>query len=173
MKIYMVRHTAVGVPQGTCYGQTNVPLKETFAEEAEIVKKNLENIDFDLVCSSPLSRCRKLAKYCGYGNVIEYHDCLKELHMGDWEMRMWDDLDMTVWKDDWVNNPAPNGESFAQMYNRVASFFDKLKERDAENVLIFAHGGVISCARVYFGEADIKQTFDLMPQYGEVVTFQC
>ena len=172
MSIYMVRHTAVGVPQGTCYGQTNVPLKETFIEEVEIVKKNLEDINFDLVYSSPLSRCRKLAKHCGYGNVVKYSDCLKELHMGDWEMHMWDDLDMTVWKDDWVNNPAPNGESFAQMYDRVALFLDKLKECNADNVLIFTHGGVISCARVYFGEADIKQTFDLMPQYGEVVVFQ-
>lgn len=173
MRIYMVRHTAVGVPQGTCYGQTNVPLKETFEEEAAAVKQNLEEINFDLVCSSPLGRCQKLAKFCGYGDVVEYHDRLKEIHMGDWEMHMWDDLDMAIWKDDWVNNPAPNGESFAQMYKRVASFMDELKERDVENVLIFAHGGVISCARVYFEQADMKETFNLMPQYGDIVEFEC
>lgn len=169
----MVRHTAVGVPQGTCYGQTNVPLKETFEEEAAVVKQNLEEINFDLVCSSPLGRCQKLAKFCGYGDVVEYHDRLKEIHMGDWEMHMWNDLDMAIWKDDWVNPPAPNGESFAQMYKRVASFMDELKERDVENVLIFAHGGVISCARVYFEQADMKETFNLMPQYGDIVEFEC
>jgi len=173
MKIYMVRHTAVGVPPGTCYGQTNVPLKETFEEKAAIVKKSLEGLEFGLVCSSPLSRCRKLAKYCGYSEVVEYHDRLKELNMGDWEMHMWDNLDMTVWKDDWVNNPAPNGESFMQMFERVSSFLDEVKERKTDNVLIFTHGGVISCARVYFGQADIKSTFDLMPQYGEIVQFEC
>lgn len=172
MNVYMVRHTAVGVPKGTCYGHTNVPLKETFEEEAKIVKKNLEDIKFDFVCSSPLSRCRKLAKFCGYGDVVKYHDRLKEMHMGDWEMHLWDDLDMAIWKDDWINNPTPNGESFAQMYNRVSSLLDELKDRGAENILIFTHGGVISCARVYFGHADIKQSFDLMPQYGEIVKFE-
>ena len=30
MVIYFMRHTAVDVPQGVCYGQTDVPLKPTF-----------------------------------------------------------------------------------------------------------------------------------------------
>ena len=64
MKLYLIRHTSVDVPQGTCYGQSNVPLKSSFEDEAEIVKKNLDGIAFDAVYSSPLSRCRKLARYC-------------------------------------------------------------------------------------------------------------
>lgn len=171
MKIYLVRHTAVGVPQGTCYGHTNVPLKDTFEQEAEVVKSLLEEKTFDAVFSSPLSRCRKLARYCGYEDRVRYVDRLKEMHMGDWEMHMWDDLDMDCWKDDWVTVPAPNGESFEQMYKRVSSFFDEIKVSGSKNILAFTHGGVISCARVYFGQADIKETFDLMPKYGEIVEF--
>ncbi len=34
MVIYLMRHTAVDVPQGVCYGQTDVPLKPTFEMEA-------------------------------------------------------------------------------------------------------------------------------------------
>lgn len=173
MKIYMVRHTSVGVPKGTCYGHTNVPLADTFIEEAGIVKQNLQGINFDFVYSSPLGRCRKLAEFCGYGEVVEFHDRLKEIHMGDWEMNLWDDLDMTLWKDEWVNIPAPNGESFIQMYERVSDFLNMVKTMKGDNALIFTHGGVISCARVYFGLADIKSTFDLMPQYGEIVVFDC
>lgn len=173
MKIYMVRHTSVGVPKGTCYGQTNVPLAETFAEEASIVKQNLQGINFGSIYSSPLSRCRKLAEFCGYGDVAEFHDRLKEIHMGDWEMHLWDDLDMTIWEEDWVNVPPPHGESFAQMYQRVSNFLDMIKQDKEDNKLIFTHGGVISCASVYFGQADIKSTFDLMPQYGEIVVFDC
>lgn len=171
MKICMVRHTAVGVPQGTCYGQTDVPLKETFEEEAAVVKKNLKNIDFDLVYSSPLSRCRKLANLCGYGEIAIYDGRLKELDMGDWEQQRWDDLDMTVWKDDWINNPPPNGESFMEMYKRVVSFLDALKGHTVSNVLIFTHSGVVSCARVYFGKADMINTFDKTLHYGEIVEF--
>lgn len=166
----MVRHTAVDVPEGTCYGQTNVPLKPSFENEANLVKQNLVSVKFDAVLSSPLDRCRRLAKYCGYTNII-YHDRLKELHMGDWEMQKWDDIDMSIWDKDWVNNPAPNGESFSQMYNRVSSLMDEVTQGNYNKVLIFAHGGVISCARVYFKQADIQSTFDLMPNYGEIVEF--
>lgn len=166
----MVRHTAVDIPEGTCYGQTNVPLKPSFENEANLVKQNLVSVKFDAVLSSPLDRCRRLAKYCGYTNII-YHDRLKELHMGDWEMQKWDDIDMSIWDKDWVNNPAPNGESFSQMYNRVSSLMDEVTQENYNKVLIFAHGGVISCARVYFKQADIQSTFDLMPNYGEIVEF--
>lgn len=166
----MVRHTAVDVPEGTCYGQTNVPLKPSFENEANLVKQNLVSVKFDAVLSSPLGRCRRLAKYCGYTNII-YQDRLKELHMGDWEMQKWDDIDMSIWDKDWVNNPTPNGESFSQMYNRVSSLMDEVTQGNYNKVLIFAHGGVISCARVYFKQADIQSTFDLMPNYGEIVEF--
>ena len=169
MKIYLIRHTAVDV-DGICYGQTDVPLKETFEAEAGLVKKKLKDISPDAVFSSPLNRCRRLTHYCGFNNAI-LDDRLKELNFGDWEGQRWDEIDMSVWAVDWVNPPAPRGESFMQMYHRVAAFFDELKDRGCNTVFVFTHGGVISCARVYFENVDIKKTFDLMPRYGEIVTF--
>ena len=172
MKLYLVRHTSVNVPFGTCYGHTNVPLKETFEAEAEVVKSELSDKTFDIVYSSPLGRCRKLAKYCMGEQHVVYMDRLKEMHMGDWEMTMWNELDAPTCKEDWVTTPAPNGESFEQMYNRVASFFDELKTKDYKNAILFTHGGVICCAKVYFDKADIKETYNLMPEYGEVLEFE-
>lgn len=170
MKIYIVRHTAVGV-SGICYGQTDVPLKDTFESEAEVVKQNLKDIPYDAVFSSPLSRARKLAEYCGYTN-IQLYDRLKELHFGDWEMQEWDSLDMREWEKDWINTPAPNGESFRQMYERVASFLDELKESDYNSVIVFAHGGVINCFRTYFKQTDLKGAFDKLAEYGEIIQFE-
>ena len=170
MIIHIVRHTAVGV-NGLCYGQTDVPLKETFESEAEIVKKNLKDVPYDVVFSSPLSRAKKLAEYCGYTD-IQLYDRLKELHFGDWEMQVWDELDMADWETDWINNPAPNGESFKQMYDRVASFIDELKETNYSSVIIFAHGGVINCFRVYFGETNLAGAFDNLAEYGEILKFE-
>lgn len=169
MKIYVVRHTAVGV-NGLCYGQTDVPLKETFEQEAEIVKQNLKDRPHDAVYSSPLSRARKLAEYCGYKN-IQLYDRLKELHFGDWEMQPWDEINMTEWEKDWVNNPAPNGESFKQMYDRVSSFIEEIKKTGHSSVIVFAHGGVINCFRVYFGQTDLKSSFDQLAEYGEIFEF--
>jgi alpha-ribazole phosphatase len=173
MKIYLVRHTAVDVPPGTCYGQTDVPLKASFEQEAQAVANRLREMKIDptepnAVFSSPLSRCKLLAHYCGFGTAI-LDNRLKELNFGRWEQQRWDDLDMAEWRADWINNPAPEGESFTQMYERVASFLDELKTCTANKALIFTHGGVINCARVHFGQADISRAFDNMPGYGEIM----
>lgn len=169
--IYIVRHTAVDVPKGVCYGQTDVPLKNSFREEAEKVRRTLSSLRIEQVFSSPLSRCRRLAEYCGYGNAI-LDNRLMELHFGDWEACKWDDVDMSVWEgNEWMTHPAPHGESFMQMYNRVASFFNELKEGAATPVVIFAHGGVIRCAEVYFGRKSIAEAFMQTLDYGVVVEY--
>ena len=61
MKLYLIRHTSVAVPAGFAYGQTDVPLKETFEIEAAAVKQRLEGINIERVWTSPLSRCTRLA----------------------------------------------------------------------------------------------------------------
>ena len=38
MEIYLVRHTSVDIPAGYAYGQTDVPLRPSFEDEAEAVK---------------------------------------------------------------------------------------------------------------------------------------
>ena len=88
MKVYLIRHTAVDVPAGYAYGQTDVPLKDTFQEEAEQVKNTIQKISFDKVFTSPLSRCTKLAHYCGFDQA-EKDNQLLELNFGEWEMKSW------------------------------------------------------------------------------------
>lgn len=66
MRLVLIRHTSVAVPRGICYGQTDVPLADSFPDEATMVKQRLSRYHFDCVYSSPLSRCVKLARFCGY-----------------------------------------------------------------------------------------------------------
>ena len=39
MELYLIRHTSVDVPAGYSYGQTDVPLRDSFETEAETEKK--------------------------------------------------------------------------------------------------------------------------------------
>ncbi|SHF91346.1 alpha-ribazole phosphatase [Dysgonomonas macrotermitis] len=172
MELFFVRHTSVNVPKGICYGQSNVPVCETFEEEAEAVKLMLAGVQFEAVYSSPLSRCRKLARYCGFEDRMVLSDRLKEMYFGEWEMKEWHNIDdgkISLWYEDWINHPAEGGESFRMLYGRVASFIDEIKVADFSNVLIFAHGGVINCARVYAGITTFDKAFDSTPAYGEIV----
>ena len=61
MVVYLIRHTSVDVPQGVCYGQTDVPLNPTFEEEAAQTSARLKGLQFDKVYMSPLTRCVRMA----------------------------------------------------------------------------------------------------------------
>lgn len=172
MDIYMVRHTSVDVPQGHTYGQTDVPLRVTFEEEAAIVKNTIKDLTFDKVYTSPLSRCVRLAAYCGYPDA-EREDDIKEINFGEWEMLSWDDLSKDprseAWFEDWKNIAAPQGESMNDLYNRVSTFLEKLKTTGLQKICLFAHGGVLTCARIYAGQYEMKDAFNNMPSYGAVI----
>lgn len=176
MKIYMIRHTSVGVPKGTCYGWTDVPVADTFEQEATETKRNLEsmlgNDKLDIVYSSPLTRACKLASFCGYDNHVT-DDRLKEMNMGDWEMMRYDDIEskdpaILKWYNDYMNLAATNGESYRILYQRVADFLDELRKKDFKNVAIFAHGGVLICAGVYAHLFTEDDCFRHLTPYGGI-----
>ena len=87
MEVILIRHTSVDVPPGMCYGQTDVPLKPTFETEAAVTAENLKTyLPFDHVYTSPLTRCVRLATYCGYPDA-ERDKRIMEINFGDWEMK--------------------------------------------------------------------------------------
>ena len=174
MIVTLIRHTSVDVPKGVCYGQTDVPLKPTFPEEAAITLQTIETENFDAVYTSPLSRCTKLATYCGYPEA-QHDDRIKELNFGDWEMQPFDQINdprMQEWFDDYLNVPTTNGESFMMQYKRVANFLEELKGKDAAHVALFTHGGVIICAQIYAGILQPEEAFTALAPYGSTVKIE-
>ena len=172
MKVYLVRHTSVDVPSGTCYGQTDVPLRASFEEEAAVCREAIRRIgiDFTRVYASPLSRCTRLAAYCGFPDA-ERDDRLKEMHMGEWEMQRFDEITdprIQEWYQDYLRVRTTGGESFMDVLARVSDFLDHL-ERTSGPVLIFAHGGVLVAAQVYVGKVRLEDAMQALPPYGGMV----
>lgn len=170
MDVILIRHTSVDVPKGTCYGRTDVPVAPTFEQEAEVVKNNIGHLTFDKAFSSPLTRARKLAAYCGWPSAA-VDERLKEINMGDWEMRPFDEIkdeNLQRWYDDYMHVAATNGESFQMLYARVAEFLDELKTEQYRRVAIFAHGGVLICAGIYGGLFTEKDCFKHLAPFGGI-----
>lgn len=170
MNLTFIRHTSVAVAPGICYGQSDVPLSPTFEAEARQVVSKLQHAPCDAVYCSPLSRCRKLAAYCGYPEpVIDTR--LLELNFGAWEMKAWEDItdpQLQQWFEDWLHVTPTNGESFTSMISRVEEFLLDLKKLPFQEGLIFTHAGVIRAAGILAGTFPDAEAFEYKVGYGDV-----
>lgn len=173
MEVILIRHTSVDVAPGICYGQTDVPLKTSFEEEATNTKAKLQAFGaFDQVYTSPLSRCVHLATYCNYPNA-QKDNRLLELNFGDWEMKTFDEITdsrLQEWFNDYLHVAPTNGESFSAQIQRVGNFLDELKEKGFSRVAVFAHGGVLLCAQIYAGTLKIEEAFRNLTPYGGIIS---
>lgn len=171
MEVIMIRHTRVDVVPGTCYGQSDVPLAGTFEQEASLTRAALEeHAPFDAVYSSPLSRAMRLAAFCGYPEA-KTDPRLMEMSMGKWEMRRYDEIDdpaLQLWYGDYLHLPTRDGESFPQLYARVADFLDELRRQPLRKVAVFAHGGTLICAGIYAGLFTEEDSFAHQVPYGGI-----
>lgn len=176
MDIYLVRHTSIEVGKGICYGQSDVDVKESFTAEAALVKERLEEIirggvSFSEVYCSPLQRCRKLAQFCGYSSPL-IEERVLEINFGEWEMKPFSEIKdprLLEWYDDYLNVRATGGESFRDQYNRVSCFLKELKDKGKDNTLIFTHGGVLICAKIFAGLISAEEAFGYLDDYGTVI----
>ena len=144
MEIYLLRHTTPDIDRSVCYGQLDVNVTESFAEEVDRLRDLLEGLSFDACVSSPLLRCRLLAE--ALFTDITQEPRIKELDFGEWEGIPWSKVDREtrkVWMTDFVENTVPGGESYRVMYERCEEFWLELLQQPYQRVAIVAHGGSI------------------------------
>nr|WP_295928788.1 histidine phosphatase family protein [uncultured Dyadobacter sp.] len=151
------------------YGRTELALREDFLDEFKSVKASLP-AHFDIVYSSPASRCTALAE--AIDQSFRTDDRLQELDFGDWEGKTWDTVDqdaLRVWMDDYVHQWVPGGESMMAMHRRVTDFWEELTAFGSERVAIVTHAGVIRLILSMVRDIPLKDIFDIKVSYGEVV----
>jgi len=170
MDIYVIRHPPVAVAKGICYGQSDVPLADSFEAEAAELKRQLPE-GFDAVYTSPLSRCMKLATYVSEQPIVS--DLLLEMNFGDWENRNWDDLDQPAlfeWMADPVTVCPPGGENLQLLSQRISQFLDRLPQAEGK-ILIVTHAGPIRCMWGHLLELPLRNLMKLPVGFGEVFAF--
>lgn len=170
MEIYLVRHTHTATPSGICYGRADVEVGKTFREEADRVRATLAGVDYGRVYSSPLKRCRLLAKELS--DVITIDARLTELAFGKWELLPWQTVyerkDSEAWFANYKHEAPPAGESYPGMTRRVKDFIAYLPDTDRPPVLV-THAGVIRIFLVTLLGCTIDESFARQIAYAEVV----
>jgi len=170
MEAYVIRHTAVAIEPGICYGQTDVPVAETFVDETEKVRQKLPECRDIAVYSSPLSRCRELAEILSRGNMLT-DARLMEMHFGEWEKRRWDDIQeeqFIRWMDDFVSQRCAGGESYCDLFCRAVAFWEDLLKTEHPTVIIVTHGGVIRALLAHWLEIPLRHAMRIGVDFGGV-----
>ena len=170
MLIHLIRHTTPDIEPGICYGQTDLDVVSSFEQEKDIVlSKTLD--EYDAVYTSPLQRCSKLAEYIN-GKYRTIEPKIIEYNFGDWELKPWSEFktqSAKEWMDNFVTQPAPNGDSMISMQKRVMSFFNELLKKDYQTVALVTHSGVQRMIHAHVLETDLKHLFRLQLDFGAVI----
>jgi broad specificity phosphatase PhoE len=163
MELFILRHGETKANlAGNLQGHLDTPLTDRGTEQALTVADQVASYEFDVTFSSPLKRALDTAKILAQrvNTDIYVSEALKEMCYGEWEgtskeaLRSHDAWNRRV--ADKYNFAHPGyygenpGESYAGIYNRVATFLDDLLDENYDRVMIVSHLGVLRNAKKYF-----------------------
>ncbi|KIR01614.1 hypothetical protein P261_00428 [Lachnospiraceae bacterium TWA4] len=155
MKIYVIRHGETSAnAKGLFQGWSDIPLNDYGKQLAITTGKQMKNIHFDKVYSSPLSRSYQTAKllleHNGQKNLdITIDERIKEIHIGDWEMKKFRSDSTEIPFEEaqkFFTDPIhfkgfPNGETLEDVCTRTQDFLNELIDNSAdETILVSTHG---------------------------------
>ena len=165
MDVYLIRHSAVEVDKGICYGRSDVPLAADCPSQFELVKGKLGGILPSLVFCSPAQRCSQMANYLSpSGKVIE-DERLWELNFGEWELKAWNQLpqdQVLQWTENYIHEAPPSGERYMELFDRVKAFWqEEITTKNVESIFIITHGGVIRSILSYLLDIPLHKSFSL------------
>jgi len=171
--IYLIRHPETMAGEGVCYGQTDVDVAPKVLEKAVAkVKGKLNGVRANSCYSSPLQRCAKLAEALFDRENIIYDARLKELDFGRWEMQRWDALpeeDLSHWAKDFMHSHQHGGESYCELQQRFAAFWQMLSSHADEPALVVTHSGIIRAFLAQSLDASVSKVFSIQVDYADVI----
>lgn len=148
MKLYLVRH---GESMANLQKRMSVPtveLSEKGVLDALNAGKLISSIHFDKVFVSPYTRAQQTQKIALPNFEGEVVDCLHEFNCGIFEGQLYADLlaeygDKFAYCTKFDDYSQYNGESYADVKNRVREFMSIVASLDCDTVIGFSHAGFI------------------------------
>lgn len=183
MRLYLVRHARPDVPDGVCYGSSDLSVMPEENIRAACALAPLLPPGVPLY-TSPLRRCRQLADVLvpALGLTEALLDArLTEMDFGCWERRAWNDIaraEVDAWTADLIGYRPGGGESVLQMARRVHAFYRQLKN-DGRDAIVICHAGTIRlllACRNAAADADIALSAASAlnrAEYGELLVMDC
>jgi alpha-ribazole phosphatase len=168
---WWVRHAPVRSDGGNIYGQSDIECDTSDREVFEAVAKILPR---DAVWySSNLMRTHQTAEAIWDAGFPRPSTMIKEAAFAEQNLGQWQGMNRAAFLasrpvgSDWfakIDEPAPGGESFMDLYNRVCAAIARVTMAEAgRDVIAVGHGGTIKAAvgLALGGQPDRGLTFDI------------
>ena len=169
-KIYLIRHGKTTANEQHLYcGSTDLPLSQKGREELSVLKYDLDT-ENTVFITSGMERTKQTLKIL-FGEVEYLIDSrFKEIDFGIFEMKSYNELKDTAEYQQWLEgdnhtNIPPQGESGAQMEQRVLKAFEEIMLYEKDTVII-THGGVIASIMANYFKEENKNRYQWQPQPG-------
>lgn len=184
MTIYFVRHGHTewnGL--GKIQGSVNTELSDIGVAQAHALANRLQETANDsqvgAIYSSPQIRAFHTAEIIAkpLGLSVAPLPGVEEINFGLWEGCTWLELSKQYPTEflEWTHHrryyPAPNGESYQQVLERVIPVVSHLSKSHSENIMIVTHGGVMASLKCLIQQAPFEELEKFKVANTEVMPF--
>ena len=166
--LYLIRHGKTAANEAHLYcGSSDVPLSAAGEAELRRLHYFLKETRF---VTSGMRRTEQTLQLL-FGDVPhEIEPAFREIDFGRFELHSYEELKNDEAYLRWISsdnhrNVPPDGESGAQMEQRVLAAFEALQEENQPTVLI-THGGVIACIMARLFPEENKNRYQWQPEPG-------
>jgi alpha-ribazole phosphatase len=176
MRVVLLRHPAVAIRSGLCYGRLDVPLRPDALAALPETAARISSHQIARVWTSPASRCRLPATMLAtVASVpLEVDARLRELDFGSWEGMAWDSVPRVA-LDPWAADPLgfapPRGEAGWMLLRRVREVHHAIRQA-GENCAVVSHGGPLRILAALLSGAE-PDLLAAPPALGSVVVLTC
>ena len=170
-RLIFVRHAeAEGNVIRRFHGWTDGGITENGHKQAQRAAERLKDVDIDVLYSSSLKRTLQTCEYISKVKNLPIirTDKMKEINGGDWEGKLWEELE-GIWPeehDTWENRPhehkMPNGESMIEFQKRLLNEVHRIiGDNKGKNICIVTHGTAIKAMMCCFKDCGLKNMVNI------------
>lgn len=181
-ELWLVRHGQTDWNiQRRFQGHTDIPLNAEGIAQARDLAATLNESHISAVYSSDLNRALQTAGILAEGKSIPVirDKRLREISMGEWEGKIWQDVNQNLTKEllQLNNNPvhgrAAGGESLAEVAERVKEFADEIAMKyPGQIVLVVSHGLSLGALHCMSAGLPLAQARNMIPHNCSIVRVQ-
>lgn len=140
-------------------------------------------VDWDVIISSPLRRCRCFAEHLAdqLGLPMRVNEHIKEMYFGDWEgisTQAIYEAEPEQLANFWqfpTQYHAPNGESLIQFQQRIFIGFEQIytqiQAQNGQKALVITHGGVIKLLTCLAQQQNLDNLLKIPAELGKLYSF--